>query len=124
MTDPDDLVLVADLKKAAANIPAEHIQVFYEFLAHNAEKFGLLPDHPDSADCLKALFTTFTPVLYAADPFRSEELFDDAVNAVADWNENSWDGQREYAEKVLDSSLRQLAPPMGPKLRGSLKAAS
>jgi hypothetical protein len=102
--------LVADLKKRAARIPAEHVQVFFEFLAHHAEPLGLLPDQPDSRDVLSALFSTFIPA-HQHDEVRSFELFDDAVKDVETWNANAADGDRDFAERTLDLSLRQLAPP-------------
>lgn len=107
--DRDDDVLLSDLKKRAAKLPAEHVQLIFEFLAQHAELFGLLEGQPDCVNALHAAFAVFIP---GHDVLRSEELFDDAVGMVGEWKANEWDGQREFAERSLDLALRVLAPPI------------
>jgi hypothetical protein len=103
--------LVHDLKKRAAQIPAEHVRTFVEFLAHNAELFGLLPDQTaEGTKALDALFGTFIPE-QQRNVDGSHELFDDLVDQIDAYKANAVDGDQDAAERCLDLDLRILVPP-------------
>lgn len=110
MSAPDN-GLVRSLKQRAAALPAEHVQVFVEFLAQNAELFGLLPGQTaEGTDALDALFTTFIPE-QRLNLNDSHRLFQDILNDLEVWETDAVDGDRDAAERNLDMDLRILVPP-------------
>lgn len=103
--------LIHDLKRRAAQVPAEHVRTFIEFLAHNAELFGLLPDQTaEGAKALDALFNTFIPEQRHHVDY-SHELFDSALEQIGVYEADEVDGDQDAAERCLDDDLRVLVPP-------------